>query len=74
ICIEDLATMIWKMIRDTKPKIKFIPYDKLHKGYEDVMRRVPDTRKAEKFLGFKASVQLEKGMPLTIEWQRSVTQ
>ena len=73
ISIKDLAVMTWGMVRGTKPKIKCLPYDKISKGYEDVVRRIPDINKSEKMLGFKACVQLEQGLPLTIDWQRSVT-
>ncbi|MFH1664796.1 MAG: SDR family NAD(P)-dependent oxidoreductase [Candidatus Omnitrophota bacterium] len=74
ITIRGLAEMIWKMVRgNTKPKIKIIPYDALSKGYEDVMRRIPDISKAEKMLGFRAVVQLEGGLPLTIQWQKGIS-
>ena len=73
ISIKELANMIWGRIRDTNPKIKCLAYDKISKGYEDVVRRIPDIRKSQKILGFKAGVQLEQGLPLTIDWQRSVT-
>jgi len=71
ITIRELGDMIWGMIRKTKPKVRYIPYRNFSSGYEDVMRRVPDTKKAKKFLGFKARVQLEEGLVPTIEWQRS---
>ncbi|MDP8298868.1 MAG: GDP-mannose 4,6-dehydratase [Candidatus Tantalella remota] len=73
INIKGLAEMTWKMVRKSKPKIKLIPYDHLSKGYEDVRRRVPDIRKAKKVLGFEARVQLEQGLPVTIEWQKGAS-
>ena len=73
ISIKELGEMIWRMIRDTKPRFKYIPYDHLSKGYEDVKKRVPDTKKSQKILGFKPKIQLEDGLPPTIEWQRRVT-
>ncbi|HPN72541.1 MAG TPA: GDP-mannose 4,6-dehydratase, partial [Candidatus Omnitrophota bacterium] len=74
ITIKNLADMIWGMVRPgKKPKIKFIPYDSLSKGYQDVMRRVPDLSKTEKVLGYRAKVSLEEGLPRTIEWQKGVT-
>ena len=50
---------------------KLVPYNSISKGrkYQDVMRRVPDTTKAERLLGFKAEIGLEEGMRRTIEWQ-----
>lgn len=70
ITIIDLAKMVWQMVRpgDT-PKLKLIPYSTFGK-YEDVMRRVPDTAKAKRILGFEAKWTLEEGLPRTIEWQR----
>ena len=72
ISIRELADMIWKMVRGTKAKIKYIPYEKLSKGYEDVIKRVPDMTKTKKILRVKALTQLEQGLPQTIEWQRRV--
>lgn len=53
-------------------KVEFVPYNQISKGrkYQDVMRRVPDTRKAERLLGVKAQVDLEEGMRRTFEWQK----
>ncbi|MGB2630251.1 MAG: SDR family NAD(P)-dependent oxidoreductase [Candidatus Omnitrophota bacterium] len=73
ISIKELGEMIWRMIRGAKPRFKYIPYDRLSKGYEDVRKRVPDTKKSQKILGFKPKIQLEDGLPPTIEWQRRVT-
>ncbi len=71
IQIIDLATMIWKMINPTlEPQMDFISYESFSGKYEDVVRRIPDARKAQELLGFTASVELEKGLPLTIEWQK----
>lgn len=54
--------------------VEFIPYDQITAGkkYQDVLRRVPDTSKAEELLGFKAQVGIEEGMRRTFEWQRSI--
>ena len=73
ISIKELGELIWGLIRGTKPKFKMIPYDKLSKGYEDVLKRVPDIKKSNDMLGFRAKTQLEKGLPITIEWQQKVT-
>ena len=72
ITILNLARLI-KRLSGTPGELKYklIPYDEISKGrkYQDVMRRVPDTSKAEKLLGFKAGVGIEDGMQRTIEWQ-----
>lgn len=73
ISIINLARMIWEMVRSgEKIKIKKIAYQQLSRRYEDVMRRVPDTTKAKKILGFSADIPLEEGLPRTIQWQRSI--
>ena len=73
ITIKALAEMIWKMVRPgEKAKITYVPYDKLSKGYQDVIRRVPDLTKSQKILGYKAKVRLEEGLPLTIAWQKGL--
>ncbi len=39
-------------------------------GFEDTRRRVPDISKAERLLGFRASISLEDGLRRTLEWWR----
>lgn len=74
ITICDLAELI-RDLSDYRSDIKiiFIPYDEISKGtkYQDVMRRVPDTTKAEKILGVRAQTSLEDGLRRTFEWQKS---
>jgi UDP-glucose 4-epimerase len=49
----------------------FIPYEQFYgKWYEDLPRRVPDTSKALKLLGFKPRISLVEGLSRTIEWYR----
>lgn len=70
ITIENLARMISTLIRPgQEPNVKLIPYATFGR-YEDVERRIPDGSKAEKILGFRARVNLEDGLPKTIEWQK----
>lgn len=73
ITILGLAHLI-KKLSATPGELKYelIPYDQISKGrkYQDVMRRVPYTTKAEQLLGFKARVGLEEGMAKTIVWQQ----
>jgi len=74
ISILNLARMIHRLsgVRD-ELKLEFVPYDELNgKKYEDVMRRVPDVRKAEELLGFRAKVGLEDGLLRTIAWQKAI--
>jgi dTDP-alpha-D-glucuronic acid decarboxylase len=40
-------------------------------SYEDIFRRVPDTSKAKKLLGWEAATPLREGLARTITWARS---
>ena len=74
ITILDLAKRIKNLSeRQSDSAINLIPYDEISKGrkYQDVMRRVPDTSKAEKILGFKAKTSLDEGLRRTFEWQKN---
>ncbi len=71
ISIKDLASLIWKLVNgeNSEPKLKFIPYSTFG-NYEDVMRRVPDISKLRSILNFQPEWSLEKGLKVTIEWQK----
>jgi len=69
ISIEDLARMVWRLVRDDEPRIRRVPLQSFGR-YEDVERRIPDNRRAARVLGFTPSVSLEEGLPRTVEWQR----
>jgi len=69
ISIEDLARMVWRLVRDDEPRVKLVPLQTFGR-YEDVERRVPDTRRTAEVLGFTPQVRLEQGLPPTIAWQR----
>jgi nucleoside-diphosphate-sugar epimerase len=69
ITIEELARMVWGMVRDDAPRIKKVPLATFGK-YEDVQRRIPDNRRATRLLGLTPKVTLEEGLPRTIAWQR----
>ena len=75
ITILELAQLL-KRVSGTPGELKYelIPYDEISKGrkYQDVMRRVPDTSKAQELLGVKALVDVEEGMRRTYEWQVEV--
>ncbi|NNE77194.1 MAG: NAD-dependent epimerase/dehydratase family protein [Pricia sp.] len=76
ITIIELANIL-KDISDepTTSEIKLIPYNEISVGrkYQDVMKRVPDTSKAQRILGVKAKVSLEEGLRQTFEWQKKVS-
>ena len=70
--ILDLALLIKALSGTPGPlKYKLVPYSAFGK-YEDVMRRIPDIRKARSVLGFEPKTSLEEGLRLTIAWQRTV--
>jgi UDP-glucose 4-epimerase len=73
IAIEELAVMVWRLIRDDPPKIRRVPLSAFGR-YEDVERRVPDNRRAAQVLGFEPALPLEEGLPRTIAWQRTAMQ
>lgn len=76
ITILELAKILNRISNEpTESKIEFIPYDEISSGrkYQDVMKRVPDTSKAEKLLGVKAKIGLEEGLRRTFEWQKKVS-
>jgi nucleoside-diphosphate-sugar epimerase len=69
ITIEQLARLIWRLVRgDEEPKLKIIPYETFGR-YEDVRRRVPDLSLAQSLLGYQPRVDLETGLATTIRWQ-----
>jgi UDP-glucose 4-epimerase len=74
VTILDLARRI-KRLSGTpgELQVQFVPYESFTgKKYQDVMRRVPDTRLCERLLGVRASVPLDEGLKTTIAWQRGV--
>jgi UDP-glucose 4-epimerase len=62
--VLDLAKIIWAKMNPNKP-FKWIS-DQPFKY--DVQKRIPDTKKAEKMLGFKAKTSLDKILNETIPW------
>jgi UDP-glucose 4-epimerase len=62
--VLDLAKLIWKKIYPQKP-FKYIS-DKPFTY--DVQKRVPDTSKAKKYLGFEAKTSLDKILDEVIPW------
>jgi nucleoside-diphosphate-sugar epimerase len=64
ITIYQLAQLIVRLTESKSP-IEFVDWD-----FPDVELRIPDVRKAEGLLGFRAGVELEEGLTRTIEWYR----
>ena len=59
VTIEALARRIIELT-ESKSEIRFIPYEEAYEiGFEDMRRRVPDTSKIEKLLGFAPNSRLD---------------
>lgn len=74
ITILELAHLIHRLCRTGRPlALQFVPYSSFNgRPYQDVRRRVPDLRKAQRLLGYVPAVSLEEGLQRTIRWQRKV--
>lgn len=64
ITIYQLALLV-RRIAESKSEIEFVKWD-----FPDVELRIPDVKKAEELLGFRAQVELEDGIARTIDWYR----
>lgn len=70
ISINDLASLVKKMVGGDS-EIVHMPYDKaFEKGFEDMQRRVPDIAKIKKLIGFNPTVSLEESIKRIIEYYR----
>lgn len=59
VTIQQLAQMVTELT-DSPSKVSFIPYDQAYEeGFEDMQRRVPDTSKAKRFIGFTPTMRLK---------------
>ena len=65
VTIYQLARMVAQIAKSESP-IRFVDWD-----FPYVELRIPDVKKAEKLLGFRASFDLEDGLARTIDWYRS---
>ena len=69
VAIEQLAAMIIQMTGSSS-KLQYIPYDQAYEeGFEDMARRVPDTSKAKKYIGFEPTMQLRDILQSVIEYE-----
>ena len=74
VTILELARRIQRLCgAEGDTGIEFVPYESFTgKGYQDVMRRVPDVGRCKALLGVEARVPLDDGLARTIAWQRLV--
>ncbi|MBI4550558.1 MAG: GDP-mannose 4,6-dehydratase [Candidatus Omnitrophica bacterium] len=73
ISIKDLAERIIGMTASPS-RIVYVPYDEAYEeGFEDMQRRVPDTSKAARYIGFKPTVNLDGILEMVIsEFRKSL--
>jgi nucleoside-diphosphate-sugar epimerase len=64
VTIYQLARMVIEAA-GSRSQIEFVPWD-----FADVELRVPDIKKAEQRLGFRARVDLDVGLRRTLDWYR----
>ena len=71
ISIGDLAKRIVELV-GSGSELEFIPYDDAYEeGFEDMARRVPDTTRANRLVGFEPSVGLDEIIHSVIADQRA---
>lgn len=71
ISIEQLAKQIIKLTKSSS-KIKYIPYEQAYEeGFEDMQRRVPDTAKINRLIGFKPTYNLSEIIEDIVNYLRS---
>jgi UDP-glucose 4-epimerase len=71
VTILDLARQIRKLA-DSQSPITFVPYGKAYEeGFEDMMRRVPDTTKVRDLIGYSPRVHLDGILTSVIDYHRS---
>lgn len=69
--ITDLAHAIINITGSTSP-IEYVSYEHRYgKNFEDTPRRVPDVRRAQQLLSFRASTDLVTGLQRTFDWWRN---
>ena len=70
ISINDLASLVKKMV-GSESQIVHISYDEaFEKGFEDMQRRIPDITKIKKLIGFNPTVSLEESIKRIVEYYR----
>jgi UDP-glucose 4-epimerase len=71
ISMAELAEMVREESGSTS-KIRFVPYEEAYEdGFEDMLRRVPDTTRARELVGFRPTLGLREIVRLVIEEQRA---
>jgi UDP-glucose 4-epimerase len=67
ISILELAQRVKEKTK-SRSEIVFVPYDQAYEeGFEDMQRRIPDTGKIEKLVGYRPTVSLDRILERVIE-------
>lgn len=70
ISILNLAKKVIK-ITNSNSKVEFLSYDEAYeKGFEDMLRRVPNTQKIKKFIGFEPKYSLDDIIKITVDYYK----
>jgi UDP-glucose 4-epimerase len=70
ISMVDLAKTIVKLTK-SKSVLEFIPYEKVYNsGFEDMQRRVPDTKKIESLLNWKPEIPMSEFLKDVINFEK----
>jgi nucleoside-diphosphate-sugar epimerase len=69
--VAEVVSMICELAGVRRPTAGLDTAERLGASYQDIARRVPDTSKARKMLGFQATTTLQEGLRQTIEWART---
>ncbi len=65
VTIYQLARLVTRLANSAS-EIRFVPWE-----FPDVELRIPDVKKAERLLGFRARIDLEDGLERTLAWYRA---
>lgn len=68
ISVLELAHMVKEATGSASPIVHIDFSSFFGPNFEDIPRRVPNTDKARRVLGFEAEVPLEEGLKTTVEW------
>ena len=72
VTIEELARRVIELTKSGS-KIVYLPYDEAYEeGFEDMARRLPDTTKAKRTVGFTATMTLKDILLSVIEYYRKI--
>ena len=72
ITIEQLAREIIRITK-SKARMDYIPYEEAYEeGFEDMQRRVPDTTKINKLIGFKLTFTLSEIIEDIVRYLRTI--